>query len=244
MLIRILVITNLIISSSAFAADKANEAKSFSLDIRAWHTNRTLTDWNVLYSILNTSPGQYSHLRGGKIEEENVGPEIELMAGYHPGLNLTISAGWGYLTGETNGSFVENSIPYSMSWKTRCYFFPVNVEYKIPFISGEKFWIKLFGGGTFYFLSAEIESADCREDILNLNMKGNTFSYQYGSLFEYSISKKISIFFVATTWRGRINELTANGRTLKVADFRVRSVGNLVLSLKGVSQKAGIRYYF
>ncbi len=232
------------ISSSALATDTTKGVKPFSLGIRAWHTNRTLTDWNALNSLLNTSPGQYSHLRGGKIEKENVGPEIELMAGYHPGLNLTISAGLGYLPGETSGSFVENSLPYSMSWKTLCYFLPVNIEYKIPFISGEKFWIKLFGGGTFYLLSAEIKSADYSEDILNLTMKGNTFGYQYGSLFEYSISKKVSIFFVATTWRGRINELTADGRTLKLADFRVKSVENLVLSLKGVSQKLGIRCYF
>lgn len=67
----------------------------FSIDLRGWSGNRTLVDKWALNSLLNSSPGEFSHLRGGEINEEKAGPEIFVSANYflHPDLALRLCTG-------------------------------------------------------------------------------------------------------------------------------------------------------
>ena len=221
-----------------------NDYKKFSIDLRGWSANRTLTDWQALNSLLNTSPGQYSHLRGGKIEDEKVGPELCVTASYFLHKNLAINMGVGYLPGNTTAQFVEEGTPHSMFWKSHYFFVPINLEYKIPFISAERLWIKVFGGGSFHSLSSEIKSDSYQEYILNTEASGRAFGYQYGILFEYALTENLSVFFHSTEWHGDLDSIEKDGQPIKLSDFRLDSEENLRIDLNGRTQLVGVRFYF
>ncbi len=99
--------------------------KKFSMAISGWTSNRTFTDWQALNSVLNTSPGEYSHLRGGEIDDEKTGPNVFISANYFLNKDVAINIGIGYEPGETTARFVENSAPHSMYWKSRYVYLPV-----------------------------------------------------------------------------------------------------------------------
>jgi hypothetical protein len=238
-------IKSIVISLFILSLCHANEPfNKISFAVGGWPSSRTLSDWQALNSLVNTSPGEYSHLRGGNIDEEKTGPSLAITAHYFLTKDVALNIGLGYEQGETTARFVEDSAPHSMFWKSRYVYVPVNLEYKVSRISGKRLWFKLFAGGAFHLLNAEIKSDTFVQDILDTDASGTTYDFQYGLSIEYSLTKALSIYYNSTTWKGTIDPLEKNGRALKLSDFGLNTDENLIIRLDEDTQLIGLRYYF
>ena len=70
------------------------------------------------------------------------------------------------------------------------------------------------------------------------------FSFQYGLMLEYSITKSLSIIYDAITWYGSIDELEKNGQALTLSDIRLDTNENLKIRLDETTMLIGLRFYF
>jgi len=225
-------------------ATTQEEERAWWISMEGWQSHRGDPNYTALNAILNTSAGEYTHLRGGHRTDEPREFEIGGALGYHFWSRFNLSSRLTYLRIETAGYFVDMSREYTMKWTTQATIPSFRLEFYLPIAEAKSIRTKLFIGFDYYFLTTQIQSKPYIEQILDTRARGGDLGYHTGGGVEIRVFSKLSLLLDTTFWYATITPIKANSQTLKMSDFRHESDDDLMLHLDGNSYQIGLRYYF
>ena len=154
-------------------ATTQEEERAWWISMEGWQSHRGDPNYTALNAILNTSAGEYTHLRGGHRTDEPREFEIGGALGYHFWSRFNLSSRLTYLRIETAGYFVDMSREYTMKWTTQATIPSFRLEFYLPIAEAKSIRTKLFIGFDYYFLTTQIQSKPYIEQIFaEMNKRG------------------------------------------------------------------------